>query len=48
MDSVLWVAGEVYVVEWLCCRLIFAWSEEFLGVVDTGFGYFSWCNALAE
>ena len=48
MDSVLWVVGEVYVVEWLCCGLIFAGSEEFFGVVDASLGYFSWSDSLAE
>ena len=47
MDSVLWVVGEVYVVEWLCCGLIFTGSEEFFGVVDASLGYFSWSNSLA-
>ena len=44
----IWVAGEVYVVEWLRCGLIFAWSEEFFGVVDASLGYFSWSDSLAE
>ena len=48
MDSVLWVAGEVYVVEWLSCGLIFAGSEEFFGVVDMSLDYFSWSDSLAE
>ena len=48
MNSVLWVVGEVYVVEWLCRWLIFAWSEEFFGVVDASLGYFSWSDSLAE